>query len=310
VFDEPSLTRDVASGERLPEHTREHMLDANIVMSYVPGTRPRLAIVGGPGLDDLRLIRPGPGGTPEVAPLIIDEPVAIAPAVTLAVRQFAAHSQLVTRPSIVPRAQRDREIDAIGVARMVRAQVPGAGGTEETWLPFHLFAFERPEDVLMRFRYEPTTLELPDGRVIEMMYSRARHRLPAPVVLDDFRISTHIGGYAGTNTSVRDWTSVVRFADGDGWAEPEEVSLNAPREHDGFWFYQAQWDPPLAAQEGRPGSAGLNYTVLGVGNRQGVLVQLAGCCLAVLGMIYAFYIKPMIRRRRQGRVNDTLEVAS
>jgi hypothetical protein len=33
-----------------------------------------------------------------------------------------------------------------------------------------------------------------------------------------------------------------------------------------------------------------------------VHVQLAGCCIAVLGMIYAFYAKPIIRRRRQQAV--------
>ena len=45
-------------------------------------------------------------------------------------------------------------------------------------------------------------------------------------------------------------------------------------------------------------SAGMAFTGLGVGNRQGVVTQLAGCILAVSGMIYAFYIKPIIKRRR------------
>jgi hypothetical protein len=44
------------------------------------------------------------------------------------------------------------------------------------------------------------------------------------------------------------------------------------------------------------------FTGLGVGNRQGVVTQLLGCCLAVVGMIYAFYIKPIIKRRRRDRV--------
>ena len=28
------------------------------------------------------------------------------------------------------------------------------------------------------------------------------------------------------------------------WSEPSPVSVNAPVEHDGMWFFQAQWDPP------------------------------------------------------------------
>jgi hypothetical protein len=41
----------------------------------------------------------------------------------------------------------------------------------------------------------------------------------------------------------------------------------------------------------------MNYTGLGVGNRNGVYVQLFGCCLAVIGMIHAFYLRPILKRR-------------
>ena len=41
------------------------------------------------------------------------------------------------------------------------------------------------------------------------------------------------------------------------------------------------------------------YTVLGVGNRRGVWVQLAGSTLMVIGLMYAFYVKPVLVRRRQ-----------
>ena len=54
------------------------------------------------------------------------------------------------------------------------------------------------------------------------------------------------------------------------------------------------WDkPPTESSTG-----GMNYTGLGVGNRNGVHIQLAGCCLAVAGMIFAFYVKPILKRRR------------
>ena len=42
----------------------------------------------------------------------------------------------------------------------------------------------------------------------------------------------------------------------------------------------------------------MNYTGLGIGNRNGVWIQLAGCCLMVAGMIFAFYVKPFMKRRR------------
>jgi hypothetical protein len=147
------------------------------------------------------------------------------------------------------------------------------------------------------------------------MFSRQRRELPAPVVLEDFELATHVGGFTGEATTIRNYTSVVRFEDGvaDGggaatWGAPLAVSVNEPIERDGWWFFQAQWDPPDDARGGgRAASAGLNYTVLGVGNREGVWIQLFGCVVAVLGMIYAFYIKPILKRRRELAVQAQVE---
>ncbi|MBT7351028.1 MAG: hypothetical protein HN811_01060 [Phycisphaerae bacterium] len=50
--------------------------------------------------------------------------------------------------------------------------------------------------------------------------------------------------------------------------------------------------------------------MLGVGNRNGVWMMLAGCVLSVIGMIYAFYVKPMIKRRAALGVYSNAEVAS
>ena len=76
------------------------------------------------------------------------------------------------------------------------------------------------------------------------------------------------------------------------------MSVNDPQQRQGYWYFQAQWDPPEAATATSAGSNGLNYTILGVGNRNGVVTMLIGSVLSVIGMIYAFYVKPIIRRRR------------
>jgi hypothetical protein len=44
----------------------------------------------------------------------------------------------------------------------------------------------------------------------------------------------------------------------------------------------------------------MNYTGLGVGNRHGVGTMLLGSVLTVLGTLWAFYVKPLILRRRLG----------
>jgi hypothetical protein len=162
---------------------------------------------------------------------------------------------------------------------------------------------------IRRFPFLPREVELNDGRVIEILYSRERRPLPAPVVLQDFILTTHIGGFTGQSTSIRDWTSVVKFAADDGWTDPLRVSMNKPTQFGGFSYFQSQWDPPDEPRfEGDVRSHGLNFTVLGVGNRHGVWTQLAGAIIAVIGMLYAFYVKPFLKRRRQQAVYGSLRM--
>ncbi|HBS29235.1 MAG TPA: hypothetical protein DEB06_07240, partial [Phycisphaerales bacterium] len=126
--------------------------------------------------------------------------------------------------------------------------------------------------------------------------ARERRALPAPVVLEDFVLTTNIGGFSGRVSSIRDWTSRLRFVGGPPAAEAVSVSTNNPKSYAGLSFFQAFWDAPQAD------SSGLTFTGLGVGNRVGVTTQLFGSILAAVGMIYAFYIKPIIKRRRRERV--------
>jgi len=161
-----------------------------------------------------------------------------------------------------------------------------------TWIPFHGYAITGPEYAMMNSGiYSPTPFALLDGRRFEILFSRERHALPSPVQLDDFIVTTHVGGFEGDTRSIRDWTSKVSFLPPGGQPEKQSISSNKPAEHHGYWFFQRTWDP-----------GGQRFTGLGVGNRNGVYTQLIGCIIAVTGMIYAFYIKPVIRRRRRERV--------
>ncbi|MEI6273970.1 MAG: hypothetical protein WCQ03_10915, partial [Phycisphaerae bacterium] len=174
----------------------------------------------------------------------------------------------------------------------------GTNDGETKWLRFHDYAFDRPEDVLRGRLFQPTRIRLADGSEAEILFSRRRMPLPTPVALETFTLTSHVGGFTGETSTIRDYTSQLRFGEPDGkWGAPQAVSVNQPVEHDGLWFFQAQWDPPDAGQDGLPASAGLNFTVLGVGTREGVWMQLAGAILATIGMCYAFYVKPVIKRR-------------
>ena len=176
---------------------------------------------------------------------------------------------------------------------------------------FQKYIFDDPSVRLRRFEFAPTTIEVrgADGnwKQLEVAFSRQRVPLPTDMVLERFEIDSNVGGFTGESGSIRDYRSLVRFKDGEDWSAARPISMNKPVEHEGYWFFQSQWDPPDRARfEGDTASLGLNYTVLGVGNRVGVLIQLVGGTLMTLGMLYAFYIKPVLIRRRQ---DEAIKVA-
>lgn len=325
VFDDPALTRDVKGADAASAIGAGAVADERITVRYRPGAgRAVLTVVAGPGERDLGLVIAASNRKATHVPLRVGEPVAVGGGLSLVATKYLPRALLETRPLIVPRQQRMRDAGEFFAQVQIAAEggrltVVGpseavAAAAEGVWLPFHRFAFDGPERVLRRHPYQPTVVRTADGRDVEMLFSRQRRPLPAPVALDDFRLATHVGGFTGETATIRNYTSVIRFDENAAddnprtpttameptWGAPVEVSVNEPIERDGWWFFQAQWDPPDEARAaGQRASAGLNYTVLGVGNREGVWVQLAGCIIAVAGMIYAFYVKPMIKRRRQ-----------
>jgi len=176
-------------------------------------------------------------------------------------------------------------------------------------VPFSSYAFDEPADAIRRAPFEPQTVKLADGREVEVLFSRQRLPLGTEVALEEFVLTAHAGGYTGETGSIRDYKSRLRFRDAGSaaWSDTVDTSMNSPAEHNGLWYFQAQWDAPdNRPSEGGIASAGLNYTVLGVANREGVYIQLLGCAVAVLGMIYAFYVKPVLKRRNREAVLASL----
>jgi len=285
VFDNPELNRDVVEGD---QHGDAKFVDSNIAMTYAPGAAP-ITLVGGPENDSLSLLTSITGGDPASVPITVGTPVTLTDDVTLTIDRLELFSRSIERPTIIPRVNRDP--NALNSFSMVKITIPINQDSVSVWLPYHHFPFESQTEAIRRFRYNPTTLRLPDGRSIELLYSRRRELLPVPVALERFEIDSHIGGFSGKTPSILNWRSVVRFL--DGTQTTTAVSVNDPQRYGDYWFFQSQWDPPTSA------SSGLNYTVLGVGNRHGVFTMLLGCCLAVAGMIWSFYIKPVIKRKRQ-----------
>ncbi len=306
VFSDESMpNRDFNAGASPSQamHDAQRPLDTNITAVYTPGYQPPpVTVVAGPTVDDLGVII-STAATPEgeYIPAKLGQAIPIANVATLTINRIASHTRRETRAAIVPRERRNKDLDIQNA--MVRVTgpnlLPGA-----QWVHYHHYPFPDANHNLRRFPYRPTVFQTADGRAFEMILSRQRMPLPAPVVLSDFEITSHVGGFSGAMGSIRDWTSIIEFDPEDSEPTgPVQVSVNNPGYFGGYAYFQAQWDAPTQSRfEGDPPSKGLNYTVLGVGNRQGVITQLAGCCIAVFGMIYAFYVKPILKRRRQQEV--------
>ncbi len=308
VFTDPALTRDVTDELMKDPHAPKVIGDPSIEVLYEAGHGLALVtLVAGPEPDRLRLLS-ALTDTPQIMELKPNQTVPLPAGLSAQVLEYEPRAIVETKPFVVPREQRER--DAGNQFAQILLETPGA---DREWIKYHHYVFDGPTDVIRRFPFAPTTIRLADGRAVEVMFTRQRLPLPADIALDEFVLTSHIGGFTGETGSIRDYTSMLRFRDTpDGpWTEPTAVSMNKPVEHGGLAYFQSQWDPPDQARfEGDRASRGLNYTVLGVGNRHGVGVMLAGCCIAVLGMIYAFYFKPVLKRRQREAVYAAVAAAS
>ncbi|MFO0829612.1 MAG: hypothetical protein U0572_15845 [Phycisphaerales bacterium] len=304
VFDDARLTRDATEEMARDPHAANAVADPTIEVAYAPGMRSALVFaVAGPEPERLRVISALGGGEPTVSEAKVGDTIKF-PAVALTIDSYEPRAIRESKPMIVPERQRDRDA-GVQLAKAL-VEIPGVGST---WLPYHHYLFDSPTEVLRRQTYNPMSVTLPDGQRMEVIFGRQRMPLTGEVALDEFILTAHVGGFTGEQSTIRDYTSMVRFRDSNSasWGEPLRLSVNQPVEHRGYWYFQAQWDPPDRPRfEGDRGSAGLNYTVLGVGNRNGVWTMLAGCCIAVIGMLYAFYVKPLIKRKQREAVYASL----
>jgi len=290
VADRPEFTRDMKAEGDDPHGQPSPDLDARIAMTYHPGSAP-VVFVGHPG--GLQFVLHGPSGMMMNRPVRPGETVELMSGVGVRVDGYWPNAESEVKPRVVPPPERER--DAGEMFSMIRLEVDTGQGVQTRWLQFTQYAFPSSDYAYAgRFAYLPEQFRGPDGRVVEVMFSRQRRELPSPIALEDFELDTHLGGYTGSTATIRNYVSRLRFNEHGTWTEPVSIAVNHPAEHGGLWYFQSTWDKPPSSMPG----GGMNYTGLGVGNRHGVYVQLAGCCLAVAGMIFAFYVKPVLKRRR------------
>jgi hypothetical protein len=292
VRGETRITRYVVAGENgrsldLDENRRPtpELRDTGIQITFLEPSPQRLLLIGGPESASVLGVLTTSNGQYQRFELPAGQTVDVAPMVQLTVETVLARARSEVRPAIVPRSQR-QSMQSVGkVASLVRVEIDDGKAITSTWLPFTQYAFESNQWAQPgRFGWIPRQVRLADGRSLSLMYAPWRDPLPQPIALDRFVLETHTGG-----DRPADYISYVRFQQADGeWGPLVTVKSNNPAQSGDLWFFQAQWDPGVEA-----------HTVLGVGNRHGVHAMLFGTCVSIAGMIYAFYFKPVIIRRRK-----------
>lgn len=273
-------------------------VDGRLVTRFSPGASSRIIVVAGPGGEDLRAMVNMGGGAREFR-MSPGEPLEFPSGATLRVVEWSPYAAEESRPLIVPRNQRDRDADTSRLYAMVRVELRSGEWHRSAWVPFHRYSFDDDAMATARLtRWEPVAFDVPGVGEVEVIFTRERRPLELSVELDEFILTSQFGGFTGETASIRDWTSVIRF---DGADDLVRVSTNHPASERGWWFFQAYWDPPSEVSFFSP-VGGMSFTGLGVGNRDGVYTQLAGGTLTVLGMMYAFYVKPILKRRQRERI--------
>jgi hypothetical protein len=192
------------------------------------------------------------------------------------------HDHVMREDSVqpVPPAQRRRELGEMGVYQVVRARVRVGQWSKDVLVPF--------ADNAAESQWEGGDLKLPDGTPMQVQLGNTRLQLPAKLTLAKFELVPYRGGDTGEGSMMRDFRSTLVVEDPKtGESATSVAHMNSPIYFgSGSWlFFQAQYDPQQ------------RWTVLGVGNRPGVGMMLMGFLLVVVGLMYAFYLKPIIIRR-------------
>lgn len=156
----------------------------------------------------------------------------------------------------------------------VRVELSAADWKGDVWVPFFTYSGLMP----------PTCAALPDGRAVDLAFSRRSLPLGAELKVRSAEFVTYPG-----SAKAMDYRCA---ADVTAGAKRRRVviSLNNPLRIGPYQLFQNSWQPD---------GPNVSRIILGVASRPGLPVIWTGCALICLGLPYAFYVKPLILRRRK-----------
>lgn len=194
----------------------------------------------------------------------------------------------------VPKAKRDRNEGEAGVRQVLTVRITAGTTDRVVHVPFSQWTAEpfmpwKGQEIWLPGANKPLQLQLGNSLV----------GMPARVTLERFELVPYPGGSKQAGL-MRDFKSTLRVHDLDTGAEFVGVAqMNSPvyfERKRPFYMPDESW---LFFQSGWNQQAGESLTILGVGNRPGVVTMTVGSIMIGLGLLYAFYVKPLIIARNK-----------
>lgn len=203
----------------------------------------------------------------------------------------------------VPRAKRDRQEGEAGINQVLTVRI-SLGQTERiVHVPFSQWTAEpfmpwKGDEIWLPGANKPLRLQLGNALV----------GIPATVTVEKFELVPYPGGTKQAGL-MRDFKSTLRVVDSESGQELVGVAhMNSPVyfEHQRKWFLPDEsW---ILFQSGWNQEAGESLTILGVGNRPGVVTMTLGSVMIGLGLLWAFYVKPVLIARNKRRAVEQARV--
>lgn len=279
-YPELNQDRDRAGKKISPD---KNLVDDNLELTYFDASHDHFMLVAGEGLSPT-LIHTSPGGKRAVSIARGGETTRSESGAAFALASFIEKPSFEMKPVVIP----ERSRRAFGTVRrgesLVRVYLRAKDGDWErhVWVPFSMYntRHDGTEATVVR--------DVPGMGEVRLVYGRAERPMPARLALEYLQTDFYPGRQQPSG-----WTSYFRFQTSDGQVHRARAYLNNTARVGEWTLFQSQ-----AAGDHE------SWTVLGVGNREGVWSMLGGCVLITLGMIYAFCVKPVLVRRRREAIES------
>lgn len=282
--------------QRYPEYSQDideqgkrrtdGLVDANIELRYRTSTW--MTVAAGPDVAPVLFIYQ-PDGKVEEAPLKPGEPVPFSAGGSFTLVNVIRDARAAATPVIEPlefrRPNMERALSALRLKFTGRGAA--AGWSESRWC---VFTQNAHLDMTRNAPRRPITVRPPGSDAeYEIVYSRWPREIGATLIPGALSVNFQPG-----RMSVSTWRSDFGVQNTAGQVTPgavytnQTMTLGGPLSSVHWTLFQSGADPDHWA-----------FTVLGVGNREGIWTMIVGSVLVTLGSLYAFYVKPVIIRRRK-----------